>query len=165
MAFDCFLKLDGIPGESTDAKFSDQIEVLSYHHGMSQTTSGSVSSGGGRTAGRCDHQDFTIVKTLDKASPKLALFCCNGNHIANAVMTLCRSGGDKMTYMVYKMTDLIVSSYSPSGSAGGGDPLPLESVSFAYGTIEWTYTETDHKTGKTKGNVDAKWDLLSNKGA
>ena len=30
MAFDCFLKLEGIPGESTDSKHKDEIEVLSF---------------------------------------------------------------------------------------------------------------------------------------
>jgi hypothetical protein len=31
--------------------------------------------------------------------------------------------------------------------------------------MEWTYTETDHQTGKPKGNVAANWDLVANKGS
>jgi len=31
--------------------------------------------------GRCDHQDFSIVKELDKASPLLNLNYCNGTYI------------------------------------------------------------------------------------
>ena len=34
MAFDAFLKIDGIPGESTDDKHKDWIEVLSFDFGM-----------------------------------------------------------------------------------------------------------------------------------
>ncbi len=36
MAFDAFLKIDGIPGESTDDKHKDWIEVLSYGVGIQQ---------------------------------------------------------------------------------------------------------------------------------
>ncbi|GAO92520.1 hypothetical protein PSA5_07405 [Pseudomonas syringae pv. actinidiae] len=39
MAFDAFLKIDGIPGESLDDKFKDWIEILSYTHGATQATS------------------------------------------------------------------------------------------------------------------------------
>jgi len=165
MAFDCFLKIDGVPGESTDDKHKDWIELLSYSHGVSQTSSGAASSGGARSAERCDHQDFSVVKALDKASPKLALFCCDGTHVKEVAVELCRATGDKQRYMEYKMEDVIVSSVRPGGSAQGGEALPLEEVSFNYGKIEWTYTETDHKTGQPKGDVAANWDLVANKGS
>jgi type VI secretion system secreted protein Hcp len=164
MAFDCFLKVKTIPGECTDDKHKEWIEVLSYSHGVSQPTSGSVSSGGGRSAERCDHMDFSIVKTLDKASPKLALACSNGEHIDEVTVELCRATGDKAKYMSYKMADVIVTSVRPGGSAQGGEALPLEEVSFAYGKMTWTYTETDHKTGKPKGDVETYWDLHANVG-
>jgi len=164
MAFDCFLKIGTIPGECTDDKHKEWIEILSFSHGLSQPGSGSVSSGGARSAERCDHQDFSVVKTLDKASPKLALACCNGEHIASIKMELCRATGDKSKYMEFDLSDVIVSSARPGGSAEGGEALPLEEVSFNYGKIEWIYTETDHKTGKPKGDVKAHWDLVTNKG-
>ncbi len=165
MAFDAFLKIDGIDGESTDDKHKDWIEVLSFSSGVSQTSTGSSSSGGARSAERCNHQDFSIVHTLDKASPKLALACCKGEHIPEVTVALCRATGDKQKYMEYKMTDVIVSSVRPGGSAQGGESLPLEEVSFNYSKIEWIYTATDHKTGKPAGDVKASWDLTANKGS
>ena len=117
-----------------------------------------------RTVERCDHSDFSIVKTLDKTSPKLALFCCNGSHVKNIKMELCRATGDRQPYMKYALKDVIVSSFRPEGNAQGGEALPLEEVSFNYGKIEWTYTVTDHTTGKPTGEVKAYWDLISNKG-
>ena len=66
--------------------------------------------------------------------------------------------------MEYVMTDTIISSVRPGGSAQGGEALPLEEVSFNYGKIEWIYTETDHKTGQPAGDVKAHWDLVTNKG-
>jgi len=164
MAFDCFLKIEGIPGESTDDKHSEWIELLSYSHGVSQPSSGAASSGGGRSAERCEHADFSVVKTLDKATPKLALACCDGTHIGEVKIELCRAGGDKEKYMEYRLNDVIVSRAQPGGSAGGGETLPVEEVSFNYGKITWNYIETDHKTGKPKGNVESHWDLTANKG-
>jgi type VI secretion system secreted protein Hcp len=161
MAFDAFLKTTTIPGESEDSKHQNWIEILSYNHAVSQPMSGSVSSGGSRTVERCDHADFTITKKLDSATPKLALSCCDGTHIKEVTLELCRSGGDKLKYMEYKMSDVIVRAVTPSGVSNGD--LPVEQVSFAYGKIEWTYTETDHKTGAKKGDIKGGWDLHQNK--
>jgi len=164
MAFDAFLKIDGIDGESTDDKHQKWIEILSYSHGLSQPLSGSRSTSGGATAERCDHSDFSVVKALDKASPKLALFCCNGKHIPTVKLELCRAGEKKEKYMEYVMSDVIVSGVRKGGSAQGGESLPLEEVTFNYGKIEWNYVEIDHKTGKPGGNVNAHWDVVANKG-
>ncbi|MBX3364722.1 MAG: type VI secretion system tube protein Hcp [Phycisphaeraceae bacterium] len=164
MAFDAFLKIATIPGECQDDKHKDWIEILSYSHGVMQLATGSRSSGGAVSAQRCDHSNFSIVKALDKTSPKLNLACCNGEHINEIKLELCRATGDKQPYMEYKLSDCIVTSVRPGGSSAGGETLPLEEVSFTYGKITWTYTETDHKTGKPKGNVSTNWDLVSNKG-
>lgn len=46
MAFDAFLKIDGIPGESTDDKHKEWIEIASYRQGVSQPASATASSVG-----------------------------------------------------------------------------------------------------------------------
>jgi type VI secretion system secreted protein Hcp len=164
MAFDAFLKIKTIPGESTDDKHKDWIEVLWYQHAVNQPISGSRSSGGGASAERANHNDFCIRKTLDKASPKLFLASCSGEHIGEVVLELCRATGDKQKYMEYKMSDVIIVKCSPSGESKAPESLPLEDVAFNYGKIELTYTATDHKTGKGAGDVKAHWDATANKG-
>src|SRR3954469_11117687 len=99
MAFDAFLKIDGIPGESTDDKHTDWIEYLSFDFGMEQPTSATDSSAGGGTTERVDVEDLKVVKHLDKASTKLYEFCCTGKHIATVTIELCRAGGDKLKYL------------------------------------------------------------------
>lgn len=163
MATDMFLKIEGIDGESTDEAHSDWIEILSYSHGVTQPATASISSGGGRASQRSDHQDFSVVKTLDKASPKLFLHCCNGRHISEIKLELCRATGDKTKFMDYTLEDVIVSSVRPGGSSEGSD-LPLEEITFNYAKITYTYTETDHRTGQPKGDVEAHWDQASNTG-
>jgi type VI secretion system secreted protein Hcp len=126
MAFDAFLKIDGVPGESTDDKHKDWIEVLSFNHGMSQPSSATASSAGGGTTERVNISDFSITKHLDKASPKLYELCATGKHIANVTLELCRAGGDKVKYMEVKMEQAIISSVAPGGSSEGSDNLPSE---------------------------------------
>jgi type VI secretion system secreted protein Hcp len=161
MAADTFLKIDKIKGESTDAKHKDEIEVLSYSHGVSQMASAAASTGGGKTTARCDHQDFSIVKELDKASPELNLACCKGDHIDKMELVLCLASGDKQPYMKYLFEKVIVSSVSIGGGGGG---TPTESVTFNYNKISWVYIETDHDTGKKKGEVKKHWNLKDNTG-
>lgn len=163
MAFDSFIKIDGIPGESTDDKHKDWIEILSFSHGLSQPSSATASSAGGGTTERVDHSDFQIVKNLDKASPKLYELCCTGKHVANVTLELCRAGGDKLKYMEVKMEQVIISSVHPGGSSKGDDNLPTESVSFNYGKIKWTYTQQKRADGSGGGNVTGGWDLTANK--
>lgn len=163
MAFDTFLKIDGIPGESTDSKHKDWIEVLHFNSGMRQPASSTKSSSGGAGAERVDIEDFTISKLMDKASPKIYEACCKGTHIKQVTVEMCRAGGDKVKYMEVKMEEAIVSSVTSTGGSQGGDAFPTETVSFNFGKIKWTYTQQKRADGTGGGNVQAGWDLTTNK--
>lgn len=160
MAFDAFLKIDGVPGESTDKKHKDWIEILSYGFGVSQSSAGSRSTGGAASSQRVDFTDFSIMKAIDKASNKLLDNAAKGAHIKSVVLELCRATGDKNKYLEYTFGDVIISNVSTSGSAGAD--LPTEQVAFNFGTIKSTYTVLDHATGASKGNVPFGWSLVEN---
>ena len=64
MAFDAFLKIEGIPGESTDDKHKDQIEVLSFSWGVTQTQGAAASAHGGHTGQRATLPLLQEVLTL-----------------------------------------------------------------------------------------------------
>ncbi len=158
--FDAYLKIADIPGESTAKGFEGQFEILSYSHGVTQPSAAAASTTGSATTGRCEHTDFTIVKELDKASPILAQKCSDGSHIKEIVLTLCRAGGTApVPFMEYKLTHCIVSSVQPGGSKEG---LPIETVSFNYGKIDWTYTGTKRADGTGGGKTTGSWNLQTN---
>jgi type VI secretion system secreted protein Hcp len=161
MPSDVFLKVDGVEGESSDAKHKNEIEVLSFSWGVSQAITGTVSSAGTFSGQRCDMSPLVIQKLFDKASPKAAQACAAGDHFASAVLTLCRAGGDKQPYMEYKMTDVMISSVQVGGTGEGG--LPTESISLNYSKMEMTYTKigTDGKVAGKGASVG--WDLKENK--
>ena len=159
MAFDCFLKISGIDGESKDDQHKDEIELISINWGATQ--SGTSGYGGGAGAGRVSMENVDVVKKFDKASPKLMLACCNGKHIPDAVVTIRKAGEEQQEYMKIKLNDVIVTSVTAGGS--GEDEIPIENVSFDYGKIEVEYSEQDEK-GQLKGVVKAHWDVKANKG-
>lgn len=164
MAFDAFLQIDSIPGDSTDAAHTGWIEILSYHHDIEQPVTRSASAGGARAGERANHGPFVITKDLDKATALLERAVCNGQPIKTVTLELCRATGSKQKYMSYKMTDCIVTFVRPSGMCNGEGALPTEDVGFSYSQITWTYTDTDEKTGASKGNISSHWDVTTNTG-
>ena len=159
MAQDIFLKIEGIQGESTDDKYKGWIEITGYTLGLNQPASASASTAGGGSSERANFRDLAITKELDKSSPKLALYCADGTHIKEVILELCRAGGDKLKYMEYKLSDVIVSSIRTTGEIG----IPTEKVTFNYGKIEWTYTQQRRADGAGAGNIATGWSLETNK--
>lgn len=153
MAVDMFINIEGIPGESKDSKHGDEVDVLSWSWGMSQ--SGSFHTGGGGGAGKVNVQDLSFTKWLDKASAPLSLFCCNGDHIPKAVLTVRKAGKTPLEYFKITMTKVMVTSVSTGGS-GGEDQL-TENV-----TLNFAHVETEYQLQKDDGTGEAAGGLLWN---
>jgi len=60
MAFDVFVKIDGIEGESSDDRYLGWIEVLEYGLGVVQKASLTTSSAEGFSVGRANFTEFTF---------------------------------------------------------------------------------------------------------
>jgi len=161
-AFDAFLKIDGIPGESTDAAHKNEIEVLSWSWGMSQ--SGSALLGPGVT-NKAAFKDISITKHVDKASPQLFQACAGGTNIAQVELVLRYPGGtNQVEYLKVKLENVLVSSVKTSGTSSSGDVLPLEEVSFNYGKLRMTYQAVDQSGAPSGLPVLGSWDIVANKG-
>ena len=66
MAIDMILDLTGeIQGEAQDYKHKDEIDVLAWSWGVSQ--SGSFHQGLGGGAGKANFQDLSVTKYIDKS--------------------------------------------------------------------------------------------------
>lgn len=158
MSVDYFLKIDSIDGESTDSKHKNDIDLLSWSWG--ETQSGAHVSGGGGGAGKVQMQDFNFTMHANKASPKLFLACATGQHIKQATLVCRKAGGEQQEYMKVTMSDLLVSSYTAGGSQG--DMLPVDHISLNFAKIEWEY-----KAQKADGTLDAPikagYDIKQNK--
>jgi type VI secretion system secreted protein Hcp len=158
-AVDYFLKLDGIEGESTDAKHKNEIDVESWSWGESQA--GTHAGGGGGGAGKVSMQDFHFVMKVNKSTPKLMLACASGQHIKTGVLTCRKAGGEQQEFLQIKLSDLLVSSYQSGGSAGSS-VVPTDQCSLNYSKIEFEYKE--QKPDGTLGSpVKAGWNVKENK--
>src|SRR6478609_11078442 len=106
MPADMFIKIDDIKGESTDDKHKDEIEVLSWNWGATQ--SGTMHQGTGGGAGKVNIQDLTLTKHVDKSSANLLRHTFKGTHLKTAVLTVRKAAGDSpLEYVKITLTDLI----------------------------------------------------------
>ena len=138
-AFDYFLKLDGIKGESQDVKHKDEIDVESFSWGATQPTRAGAGGGGG--AGKVVLSDFSFSSATNRSSPKLFLACATGQHIKSAVLVGRKAGGDQKgggtEFIKYSFSDVLVSHYGE----GAATAVPLDQAALRYATVTTT-TET-----------------------
>jgi type VI secretion system secreted protein Hcp len=156
MAVDMFLKLDGIDGESQDAKHKGEIEIESFSWGASNAGS---AAHGGAGAGKVSMQDFHFVTPTSKASPKLFLSCASGVHIKDAILTVRGAGDKPLEFLKVTMSDVLVSSWQQAGSAG--DEIPQDQISINFSKIEIAYV-TQSPNGGAGESVRGGWDVKSN---
>ena len=153
-----FARIGTIKGESRDARHKDEIEVLSWSWGVSQ--SGTAGQGGGGGAGKASFQDFNFTHHVDKASPLLMKACATGEHIRDATITVRKAGKGQQEFLIIKMTDVIVTSVSTSVSAEGD--AALEGVMLAFAKVDLEY-----RPQKPDGTLDAglhfRYDLKAQK--
>jgi type VI secretion system secreted protein Hcp len=158
-AVDCFLKLEGIEGESHDSKHKGEIDLESWSWGVSQH--GSHGAGGGGGAGKAVMQDFHCVMKMSKVSPKLFLACATGEHIKKATLTCRKAGKEQQEYLKVEMEDLLVSSYQIGGN-GDTDIVPSEQISLNYSKYQIEYKPQNYD-GSLGGAVKAGYNLKENK--
>src|SRR6266516_7925097 len=148
-----FLKIDGIQGESRDAKHKGEIDLESFS--WAEVNAGSPGGGGGvGGAGKVQIEDLHVVMKMNKASPLLFLACATGQHLKQAILTARKAGKAQLEFLVFKFTDLLVSSYQTGGSA---DLEPTDHVSFNFSRVELEY-RPQKPDGSLDTPVKSGWD-------
>jgi type VI secretion system secreted protein Hcp len=160
-AADYFLKIDGIDGESGDAKHKNEIEIQSFSFGSQQA--GGMAYGAGGGAGKVQMQDFHFTMKVNKASPKLFLAHADGEHIKKAVLTCRKAGKEQQEYLKWTFSDVLVSSFQTGGSEDS-DLVPVDQVSLNFSKVEVEYKE-QKADGTLGGSIKTGWDLKQNKAA
>lgn len=185
MLLDAFLKFEepALEGESTDKGHLKEIEILSFEQAVVRT----APAGGGKDSAaeskaRSEHQPMTIIKVLDKASPKIYQAACAGTVYGKVTLSVCQPSGTaktssdswkKVTWWEVTMTKVRVSRIHCVGDPGlhrmgratdfpisSGAALamgPLEELDLTYETIKWLY-----KGGSGTMNFVGQWNLKSN---
>ena len=148
-----------VKGESNLTDYKEKIELLSFSHGVAMQITGDISNSE-RTSGKPNHQDMTVTKYLDAASPILNQSCCEGTPYPKVDIIIGRNdSGAVVELMRYTMKNALISSVSIGG--GGGDK-PVETLTFNYNQITWNFSAQKPEVG-IEGKVDGKWNLSTNK--
>ncbi len=179
---DYFLKIDGLPGESSDVQHKNEFEIKDFSFGIENpTTIGSATGGAG--AGKVKFNEFTIKKTTDKASPIFFRNCAAGAHYKSVVLTARKAGGDPKNagkdFLKLTLSDVLTSRYenaaqrTPPGSvvvisppvdtvggpigglgnSGPGDGTPEDGISFRYAKIQESVNATQIPVPPTAGGM------------
>lgn len=157
MAVDQFLKIEGIKGESADSKHKDEIDVLAWSWGLSQ--SGTTHEGPGGGAGKVSVQDISVTKYIDNSSPNLFSSCCNGEHFGEALLTVRKAGKTPLEYLKIKMEEVLITSVSTGGSSG--EDRLTENVSLNFSKVAVTYTP-QKLDGSGGAENEKTWDIAGN---
>jgi type VI secretion system secreted protein Hcp len=157
MAVDIFLKIDGIPGESQDAKHKDEIDVLSWSWGMSTAPTAGLPTG--QVPGRVSVKDMSITKRIDVATPRLMLSCASGQHLRSAALTVRKAGAKQPEFLNIKMNEVLVTSVTAAESSAEDRGTELLTLAFSKVGLDYVQQKAD---GTAAGTVSFNWDLVKN---
>jgi type VI secretion system Hcp family effector len=163
MASVYFLQLEGIDGQSSDKAHDKWLELISFSHGTSQNVS---IQRAGDVAGRGEFLPFVFSHAVDKATPKLQLYCMNGNKIGKVLFQYCRviAGSQTPVYEVTLENVRVTKTEIKTIDPGAGDPLaqqPVETVYLVAGKISWKVTPIK-PDGTKDGVIEAAYDQIAN---
>jgi type VI secretion system secreted protein Hcp len=161
MAVDMFIKLKGIDGESQDHAHKNEIEILSWSWGVTNSASFALGTGGGTN--KATFHEISITKVVDKASVNLLQYCTDGKHVPEGVIT-CRkaAGDDQLEYLVIDLKEVMITGVQVSGH--GADGHVTENVTLAFAEFKSKYKQ-QLNTGAAGGAVEFGWNIQKNKKA
>lgn len=161
MAVDIFLKLtNNIKGESQDDTYRNNIDVLAWNWGLSQSGTTHIGAGGG--GGKVNVQDITLTKYVDLATNDLVKRCTNGEHIEGGELIVRKSGGTTpVEYFRIKMENIMITSYQTGGQKDGLDRIQ-ETLTLNFRKFEITYT-LQEDSGASGAETVSGWDIAENR--
>jgi type VI secretion system secreted protein Hcp len=160
MAANMFVKISDIPGDATE-KGHDKwivIQSLSWNveRAVEMTDLGSTQRGHANS----NFGKVEVTSQMGIASNKLATSVANGTVREQIELHMCRSGESASAgleaYSIWKLKDVVIDSYSVSGSEDG---IPEETWTMAYAAIEHEFKSTDQKSGKLTTENKFTWNV------
>lgn len=140
-----FLKLDTVPGESSDAQHKAEIEIDSF--------AWAVTRGMGVPKPTLD--SLKVTMPVNKASARLMLYTAGGLKISRAVLSVRRNGSSD-DFLKWILTDVATVSYQTVGNIHGDGVT--DQVTFVPGKVEVEYRPADGSAP-----VKAGWDQRTGK--
>lgn len=149
MAFDAFMKIASIPGESIDDKHKNWIELESFSFGISNgTITGSQPTRDRRTLATA----MSLCKSVDSATPLIAKACDQAEELPDVKIEVCRATKEKEKYMEFTLEKAYIARVTTEAKAGGN--LPVDLIEIVMESLKVEYIQTDQKSGRVRGGSE-----------
>jgi type VI secretion system secreted protein Hcp len=135
-----YLNVEGLEGDVTAAGHEGWIECDSMQWGVGRAITTSTGSSQERESSAPSVSEVSVVKVMDKCTPKLFEQACVGTSKL-VKLDLVQTGEQLDTYMSYELENCLISGYSVSTS---GD-RPMENLSFNFTKMIMKYVPYDNK--------------------
>jgi type VI secretion system secreted protein Hcp len=140
-----YLKIPGIPGDSTSSTHANEIDVETFSWGLTNTT------------GTAAITNLTVSKYIDPASPLLMKATALGTTFTSIVLTADKTGSTPFRYVTLTLSNAKLKSFKETGSRATGI---LENITFSYTQARLRYT-SQSSTGGIGPSVEACFDFPS----
>lgn len=154
---DTYIRIEGITGESKDARHKGWIDVLNLDYNVTQSSSSFI--GGGSGVGRASFNALTFSHYVDRATPALLKYCAAGKHIPKVEISSCKAGDGAQECLRITLEEVLAVKVEPRGGAGA---LWVETVSLSYSRIRIEVKE-QRADGSPGPGVAQGWDIKQNK--
>ena len=154
---DMFLKVDSVQGDSVDRAHPQEIDILSWSWGATNSATTQIGGGG---AGKAKINDLTITKIMDSSSPQLLGALATGKHLKSVVLTVRNQGPRPVDYFTLTLNDVLVDAYSTGTS--NQENRVTENFTFNFASFAFSFLPLK-ADGTPKQAVVTKFDILANK--
>jgi len=145
-----FINYEGVKGESSDPAHKDWCDVESICWGVGRNITSSTSTQGDRESSNANITDLTIMRHMDKATPKIFTeSCCGTGKDVVIHLTKTGTGSGAHIYMEYHLKNALISYYQIEAEAEDAE-RPVEKIQVSFTDVEVKYTPYDED-----GNAEA----------
>lgn len=160
MAFDMHIKFGKgkveVKGTSTHAKHKDEIPVLAWSWGASN--SGNLHQGGGGGGGKAHVQDISLTKYVDGSSNALLNAVCTGGRVEQAWLYVTNATGEQTDFLTLELSEGVLITSLSTGGSGGEDKL-TENVTLHFGKFKFMFQPQKDDGSKDGGTKDFTYDM------
>lgn len=153
MAFDMHVKFEGgkvkIKGDSKHKKHKDEIPILAWSWGLSNTVD--LHHGGTGGGGKANVQDISLTKYIDDASASLIQACTTGSRCDKAYLYVTNASGEQTDFLTLELSEGVMVTSSSTGGSGGEDRL-TENITLHFGKFMYSFQPQD-ATGAKEGGA------------